>query len=540
MPTLGPTTVADAIAEELSAAGIDRVFGLPGGEVLLLVDAFHRHGIEFTLFRHESNAAMAAIGYGKLTGTVGVVLTTLGPGAANLLLPISNSWLDREPLLAITADIPASWPRTHTHQRLPLLELFEPIVKFRGSLNGLNARFNVRQAIARSSEAPGGPSLLTVSADQAGMPSLEHVSGARPAVVGSLPVGDANAVVSELESRLQAAERPLIVAGIGTQNSNAERLRSWLSNWNLPVAVTPKVKGIVDETRENFVGVVGGMSIDNLMLEAIHDADLAVGFGFDPVESDKLWHADVPILWVLESAQATGILPKDDLLVATHAAVLDQLANRPPPRRWSDPFSEVRSRRRKIYMGSGPGQTGRGIIPLDLVRTLANTFSEETIVTTDVGSHKYLFGQFWPSKLPGTFHMSNGLSGMGYGLPVAIGAKLAHPSCPVLAVVGDGGFSMYSQELETAHRLGANIVVVVLADHSYSLIRHAQQTRGLPRYGVDFLPIDSVQIAEACGIEGTRATTVEELQRAANRAVSAVNGYVIEVAIDPDSWRGLV
>ena len=157
--------------------------------------------------------------------------------------------------------------------------------------------------------------------------------------------------------------------------------------------------------------------------------------------------------------------------------------------------------------------------PGDLIRALSGAVPPETIVTTDVGSHKYLFGQFWPSRHPETFWMSNGLSGMAYGLSAAIGAKLARPDAPVLAAVGDGGFSMNAQELETAERIGAPFVTIVLEDGSYSLIKLAQENRKLEPYRMDFGPIDNVKMAESCGVEALRTSNPDELAAAVRRAV---------------------
>jgi acetolactate synthase-1/2/3 large subunit len=170
--------------------------------------------------------------------------------------------------------------------------------------------------------------------------------------------------------------------------------------------------------------------------------------------------------------------------------------------------------------------------PGDIVRTLASVMPPDTIVTTDVGSHKYLFGQYWPSREPDTFWMSNGLSGMGYGLSAAIGAKLARPGAPVLAAVGDGGFSMNAQELETAERVGAPFVTVVLEDGSYSLIKISQANKKLPPYRTEFGPIDTVKMAEACGVEGLRTTSPDELAAAAKRAVDERRSLVIAVPVD--------
>lgn len=533
-------SVVEAIADELVTAGVDRVFGLPGGEVLALIEAIRSRGIEFVLCRHEADAGLMAAVYGKLSGRVGVVLTTLGPGAANLTLALANSLLDREPLLAISAAIPTSWPLQHTHQRLPLLEMHRPLVKHAEAVNRFSVRPAVRRAIAACLEEPLGPAYLTVTAEEATAPSsAPELTTSEPA---AFPLVASGLAAEAMRQRLAASERPLVLLGLGMRSANAERLRAWLERWNLPVAVTPKVKGLVDETRPNFVGVVGGMSLDALMVEALNHSDMLIGLGFDPVEIDRRWHAELPISWFLESPMATGILPSGDLHLCDHAGLLDELAREDAPRVWDDPFAATRERRQAVATGDGitDDTADDTVPPTEIVRALASIMPANTIVTTDVGSHKYLFGQFWPSREPDTFFMSNGLSGMGYGLPAAIGAKLARPDAPVLAAIGDGGFSMNSQELETAKRYGAEIIVVVLRDNSYSLIRHAQASRGLPHYGVDFAPIDTVRTAEACGFAAARVSSGDELAERVAAAVGRGEGLVVEVPVDVNDYRGLV
>lgn len=536
-------TVAEVVAQELRGAGVDRAFGLPGGEVLVLLDALRRAGVTFTLCRHEAVAGIAAGVYGKLRGTAGVAVATLGPGAANLMLAIANAWLDREPLLAITADLPARWPPSHTHQRLPLQEIYRPLAKLVEPITPIDPHRTVRRAVAAVTDEPQGPAYLTLSAEDAVQPARLLHEESRGVQTITSPV-EARAAAVELTRRLAEAERPLVIVGLGTQPARTEALRRWLRSWQLPVAVTPKVKGIVDERDPSldFVGVVGGMAIDDLLLEAVQRADLLVGFGFDPVEVDKTWHADRPILWVLESMQAAGILPRRDVLLVDHGALLAALDELVPPRRWERPFADVQAERAAIAAGRSRAPR-EGLAPVRIVEALAQVLPAETIVTTDVGSHKYLFGQFWPSREPQTFWMSNGLSGMGYGLAAAIGAKLARPAVPVLAVLGDGGFSMVCQELETARRVGAPVIVLVIADQSYSLIRLGQENRGLPRYGVDFEPIDSVMVARACRCEGVVARTAEELVTAVERALAMTAAgvpFVIEVPLDPEAYRPIV
>jgi acetolactate synthase-1/2/3 large subunit len=530
-------TTAAAVARALADRGVDKAFGLPGGEVLVLIDELRKAGIDFVLMRHEANAGIAAAVYGKLKKQPGVVIATLGPGAANLLLPIASAHLDQEPLLAITAQIPDDFPVSHTHQLLPLLDVFGPVCKFAEKVTCMNAPNTMKHALDACTRRPYGASYVTLSAREAMKPlttggiSLNGQPTARQYVQA-----EARATALTLEAKLSKAERPLVLVGLGIEPDNAGRLRAWLNEWNLPVAVTPKVKGIVDETAANFVGVISGMAADGLMVEALQAADVLIGIGLDPVEVDKTWHAELPIEWLLESANAADRVP-DKVALVNHGNVFDAMVRTPAPRTWAHPFAGIQARRRELLAGS-PSAPGT-MWPGDLIRALSEAAPPETIVTTDVGSHKYLFGQFWPSRHPETFWMSNGLSGMAYGLSAAIGAKLARPEAPVLAAVGDGGFSMNAQELETAERVGAPFVTVVLEDGSYSLIKLAQENRKLEPYRMDFGHIDNVRMAESCGVEALRTANPDELAAAVRRAIQRNTSLVAAVPIHYADYRKL-
>lgn len=531
------TTVAAAAARAIAAAGIDRVFGLPGGEVLVLIDELRKAGVDFVLMRHEANAGLAAAVYGKLRGQTGVTLATLGPGAANLLLPMSNAYLDQEPLLAITAQIPGEFPAQHTHQLLPLHDIFGPVCRDVGAITTENVETVVSHALALCRRRPYSVAYLTLSAREALKPVSAGPSADGPVEAApARPAGDPRAHAEALRAALAAADRPIVVIGLGVDAALAPRLRHWLDAWNLPVAVTPKVKGIVDETRPNFVGVVSGMAADGLLCEALEAADLRIGFGLDPVEVDKLWHAELPMHWVLDAPNACDRVPEGAELV-NHAALIEALiGSGDPPRAWDAPFATFQARRQALLEGtSRPGV----IWPGDVIRALAGAVPPATIVTTDVGSHKYLFGQFWPSRVPETFWMSNGLSGMAYGISAAIGASLARPDQGVLAAVGDGGFSMNAQELETAERVGARFVTVVLEDGSYSLIKLAQENRKLEPYRMDFGPIDTVKMAQACGVDALRTANPAELAWAAGKALAERRNLVIAVPVEYSDYRKL-
>jgi acetolactate synthase I/II/III large subunit len=528
------TSTAAATAKVLADAGIERVFGLPGGEVLVLMDELRRAGVDFVLMRHEANAGIAAAVHGKLRRQPGVVLTTLGPGAANLMLPMSNAYLDLEPLLAISAQIPDDFPASHTHQRLPLHESYGPIARYVEKITGSNVLDVVPQALARCMERPFGVSYLTLSAREA----LNAAANGAARPVATTPPSSAGAreQAATLVSALRGSKRPLIVIGLGVDPGNAAPIRRWLKEWNLPVAVTPKVKGIVDETAASFVGVAGGMAADGVVCDAIAAADLVVGFGLDPVEIDKTWHAERPIHWLLESPNACGVVPAGTALVS-HRALLDALVDERPPAAWPEPFREFQDKRMRMLTDRTP--SSGTMWPGDIIAALASVMPPETIVTTDVGSHKYLFGQYWPSREPETFWMSNGLSGMAYGLSAAIGAKLARPEAPVLAAVGDGGFSMNAQELETAERVGAPFITVVLEDGSYSLIKISQAGKKLEPYRTEFRPIDTVKMAEACGVASLRTSNPDELASAARHAVDRRSSLVIAVPVNDADYPRL-
>ena len=535
-------TVAAATARALADAGIDRVFGLPGGEVLVLMDELRRAGVDFVLMRHEANAGIAAAVYGKLRRQPGVVLATLGPGAANLMLPLSNAYLDQEPLLAISAQLPDDFPPSHTHQLLPLHDMYRPVTRYVAKITAQTVGDVVSRALTACMTRPYGTAYLTLSAREA-LKSIDARQDQGPPRGRRLvPFTSASDCANGLAQILAKARRPLVLIGLGIDLANATRLRTWLDGWNLPVAVTPKVKGIVDETAGNFVGVVSGMAADGLMCDALAASDCLIGFGLDPVEVDKTWHAELPIHWILEAPNVGDLVPPGVELV-DHAQLLDALLAGPAPAAWERPFREFQQKRRDMLNArqeTSRHEDGEATMwPGDIVNALASVLPPETIVTTDVGSHKYLFGQFWPSRLPETFWMSNGLSGMAYGLSAAIGAKLARPDVPVLAVVGDGGFSMNAQELETAERVGAPFITVVLEDGSYSLIKISQQGKRLEPYRVEFGPIDTVKMAQACGVDALRTSNPDELASAAKRAVERQRSLVIGVPVSDADYRKL-
>ncbi|HTS50597.1 MAG TPA: thiamine pyrophosphate-binding protein [Bryobacteraceae bacterium] len=515
-------THAEAMANELAARGVQYVFGLPGGEIVAFIDACRRAGMRFLLTGHEASAAWMAQVVGQITGVPGVCATTLGPGATNLVTAVANAFLDRAPMLAITAQIPASAIDTMTHQRLPLERLFSPITKASFAIEK-NAADLIDRAMNLALEPRPGPVHVSLASDLATTEDIIH-----DRTLAERSKRDDH--LRPISKRLGAAKRPLVLIGLGATPSDASAIRALIGQLQAPFLVTPKVKGIVPEDHPLFAGVASGMAIDRDIVETIRAADLILAIGFDPVECDKTWFADVEVVSIDSVSMAEGRY--QPLEAIGHIAQLVASLS-PDPKPW--PSELLEQRRKAIYREPGQGNS-----PLRLIQELRAIFPRDGIATCDVGSHKLLMGQFWRAYEPGTFFMSNGLSGMGFGVPAAIAAQLVHPKKAVLAVVGDGGMLMMLHDLALIRELALPIIIVVLSDRSLSLIRVSEERRGIKPYGVDFTPPDFAKIAEAFGIPARKAQSIQEARDAVERALTARSALLIDVPIDYREYYDLV
>jgi acetolactate synthase-1/2/3 large subunit len=486
-------THAEVIASTLAERGVPYVFGLPGGEIVAFIEACRRAGIRFMLTGHESSAAWMAQVFGQITGIPGVCASTLGPGATNLVTGVANAFLDRAPMLAITAQIPKSTIETMTHQRLDLQALFAPVTKASISIEQ-NTEGNSARAIESKPKVP----------------------------------------VNEIGKRLAAAQQPLVLIGLGATPSMAPAIRLLIDALQAPFLVTPKAKGIVPEDHPLFLGVASGMAIDGDIVETIRIADLVLAIGFDPVECDKTWFAKTEIVSIDSASMKQGDYRPVEV-VGDIAELLNQLQVQPKP--WPEELAG--SRRAAIRRHPMPS-SAHGLSPLRVIEELRAAFPRDGIVACDVGSHKLAMGQFWRSYEPGTFFMSNGLSGMGFGLPAAIAAQLASPEKRVMAVVGDGGMLMMVHDLTLIRELDLPIVTVVFTDRSLSLIRVSESRKGIEPYGVDFHPPDFVKLAEAFGIAARRVSHITELKSCMAGALEERKPFLIEVQIDHREYYDLV
>jgi acetolactate synthase-1/2/3 large subunit len=523
------STNAEAVAAALADAGVEYSFGLPGGEIVAVLDACRRAGIRFYLTGHEASAAFMAEVTGQLTGVPGVCAATLGPGAMNLLLGLANASLDRGPVLALTASVSTAIAPHYTHQALPLGGIFSQICKTSVTADGRASGDLMAQCLRLASSPPPGPVHFALPSNLA---TQEAAAGTAAMIAPAAGAGTVSAELDAIADACEGASRPLLVAGVGALPRDVPALRRFVDATGMPFVVTPKVKGFVPEDAPGFLGVVSGMALDKIMLETIDCADLLVGVGFDPVECDKTWYVGRRVVNLCRYRTGIG-----DYAPVEHIGdvgeALEALRARLAPRRW--PAALLAERRAAVR--PAPLAPAAGLSPIECVRALREVVPREAVATCDVGSHKYFMGQFWESYEPQTFFMSNGLSAMGYGLPAAIAAKLHAPERPVISVVGDGGMLMMQHNLVFMRQHDVPVVVVCFVDHSLSLIRLGQERRGLPPYGVDFPSPDFVAVAAGYGVDGARIGSIDELKRTTERTLRSRVPFVLQVAIDTREYQ---
>ena len=534
VPKANTTTVAQAMAEVLRRVGTPYVFGLPGGEVVELMNALREADIPFFLTKHENTAAFAAGVTGEILGIPGVCIATIGPGAANMATGVANAWMDRDPLIAITGQIASSRYNTATHQVLDSVAFYKPITKWSAVIHPGSAAETLHKAIrVATSERPGSVH-LTLSSDLAKAEAGARFPTTSPVRTYAGMEAPSQESLTKAKGMISSAARPVIFAGLGVLRANAGaglvRLAERLS---APVIVMPKAKGVIPEDHPLFAGVFEMLG-DKLVLEFGARADLIVACGLDVVEFDKPWNFSAPVVHVDALPNRDEFYPAEVELVGHVATTLSALSEQLTSRRaWTE--REIDSHRRDLL--ELITRAGTGMASHQVVAAARRILPKETVATCDVGVHKFLVGQLWATYAPKSFFMSNGLSAMGYGFPAAMAAQLAWPDKTVIAFLGDGGFAMYMAELETARRLQLPLIVVVLCDGSLSLIAMSQERRAFPHNAVDFANPDITKVAEAFGAQGKLCETVSEVEKAITLARTNRRLTVLQAIVDPGPYR---
>ena len=440
----------------------------------------------------------------------------------------------------LKAFVPTDLSPILPHQRVDLEELFHPITKWSHTLTGLHTAAAVQRALDLTTHGRPGPVYLSLPSDVARQPDRTG----DPAAVSPSPhvprvaTGDLNRA-----SRMIAeASRPLAIVGIGVDPTKVQpALLRWVEATGIPIATTPKAKGLVPEDHPLFVATGTGMAGDALFVELLRETDLLIGIGFDPVEAIRVFYTERPLLSIAEYSLADRRFAPEFELVGDSCATLDALRGLAMGRHaWRPEDLAAFRQRLATFLTPPTSQCGSGLSPARVIDRLRALAPRDTILTVDTGAHKLLAGQVWPSYEPQSYLVSHGLSTMGFALPAAVAAKLEHPGRPVVALTGDGGLAMVLSELETAARLRLAIPVVVLSDRSLHLIRMHQERKGFSASGVDFQPIDFAGIAMGFGAQGIRAATWGEFTEAVTNALKADQPTVVEVPIDPSDYNTML
>jgi acetolactate synthase-1/2/3 large subunit len=532
---------ADVLAATLRDAGVERMFGLPGGEILAFVEAARQVGIEFVLTRHEAVAALMADVTGQMSQRPGVCVSTLGPGAMNLTLGVANAWLDRSPMLAITATTAEAARPYATHQQLDLNAVFRPFTKDTITLDGVDTAAKVRRAWRIALSPRPGPVHLALPSDVA---TREERQALNPSAIALEPdplPAPSRKALDRMAARIGRARRPILILGLDLDPRTTPAIvRRFVDALGVPVFVTPKAKGILPEDHPQFLGVCGGLAADGVVLEFFKRSDLLVGVGFEPVESDKLWHHTMKLVSIGPVSIAAGdYRPALEVTGDVAQSLASLLAARFGPFDWTDADRAAFRADLERTLNDNPAPSD-GLSPLAVTRCLRDLFPPDTIVSTDVGSIKLIVSQAWRSTVPLTFLESNGLSSMGYALPAAMAAKFLTPDRPVLCTIGDGGYSMVFADIETAVRHRLRFVTVVYNDSALSLIQVAQERKGYPDYGVRYGEVDFAAASAALGAWSRRVRTIPELQAAVEEGVRHNGPAVVEAMIDPAEYRAHV
>ena len=539
---------ADLIVATLKAAGIDRGFGIPSGNVLPLMEAMRKGGVDFVLTAHEGSAGFAADVTGRMTGRPGLAIATLGPGATNLATGIGCAYLDRSPMIAITCNLNTDQLGRRIQMWIDHHALFAPITKATFRLEEGRIAETVSAAIALALSEPKGPVHLDLPEDVALAPAKEGPPPPPMAVRSLAPPGDA--AVARAADLIAAAKRPVAVIGASAMRlADPGLLRRLIERHDLPFATTTMAKGMIDEDHPLAVGCIE-RACRQLQRRFLRAADLIVGIGYDTVEVEyEAWIGDVPLLHIdIEPAdvapgvklvhQVCGDL---DTALAPLAA-LTKVGNGPSGNAsrangWT--AAVLDEHRRAFHRALRPASSAfTAHAAIDAVRQV---LPRDGILSFDVGAHTHQIASQWTAHAPKTFHITNGWSSMGFGLPGAIAAKLARPDLPVVCLIGDGCFQMTCGEVAVAKRLGLALPIVVLDDRWLALIKLKQIRRQFPLYGTALQEEDYREPpAHYFGVPARGVRSADALAAAVTAALAADGPTVIEAVVDSDHYMDTV
>lgn len=524
---------SDLFVKALENEGVEYIFGVPGEENLDMLDSLSRSSIQLILTRHEQAAGFMAATYGRLTGKAGVCLSTLGPGATNLVTAAAYAQLGGMPIVMITGQKPIKTSKQGQFQIIDVVDMMGPLTKYtRQIASGANIPPRVREAFRLAEEERPGATHLELPEDIAREQTDE------PLLAASLvrrPIAEEKAVRAAVE-RIEQARRPLLVIGAAANRKMTCRmLRRLVEHTGIPFVTTQMGKGVVDENHSLFLGNAA-LSADDDIHGAIESADLIINVGHDVIEKPPFFmkRNGVAVIHVnfFTASVDPVYFPQLEVVgdIANSVWQITERVTRQP--HWDfTKFLDVKEACQTRSM-LGADEARLPIYPQRLVAEVRRVMPDDGILALDNGIYKIWFARNYKAAGPNTVLLDNALASMGAGLPSAIAARLVYPDRRIMAICGDGGFMMNSQELETAVRLKQNLVVLVLRDDAYGMIRWKQAQMGFANFGLEFGNPDFVKYAQSYGAHGHRIESIDQLGRRMEECHRAPGVHVIDVPMD--------
>lgn len=532
-----PLTVAEMFVRALEHEGVEYVFGIPGEENLELVNALEQsEKIKVVLVRHEQGAAFMADVYGRLTGKAGVCFSTLGPGATNLITGVADANGDGAPLVAVTAQVSTAKMHLTSHQYLDLESLFRPITKrTKMIMRPESVNEIVRLAFKYAESERPGATHICIPEDVAREQVPEGVASRLLKRPASCKEWAEEEVLEQAAAEIARAENPVVLVGHSAVRAGASKaLTDFAGQLKIPVVNTMMAKGMIPWKNQYSMWTVGIPQEDytNLILE---QADLVIAVGYDIVELAPVkwnWDGNRRILHIdSRPAHVNKLYQPDTEVVGDISGSLWRLALKCTPKEEPEAALKIKDMLVKEYE-QWREDVSFPVKPQKLLYDIRRIMGPDDIVISDVGAHKMWISRHYNCYKPNTCIISNGFASMGIAVPGAVAAKLVYPQRRVLAIAGDGGFMMNCQEMETAVRLGVPIVVLILNDGSYGLIKWKQEDRFGFHCGVDFGNPDFAAMARSMGVEGFRLEKPQDLIPTLEKAFHAGKPAIIDCPVD--------
>lgn len=530
-------TASDLFVKCLENEGVRYIFGLPGEENLDFVQALRTSSINFVVTRHEQGAAFMADVYGRLTGRAGVCLATLGPGATNLITGVADANMDRAPLVAITGQADMRNEHKESHQYIDVVQAFKPITKWNTRVIHEEVIPEVvRKAFRVAELEKPGATHIELSEAIAGR-DLEENTTLKPLKAGPPPVSHAHPSHYEKAIELiKKSSKVIILAGNGVIRAKAsDSLVKFAEKNNISVANTFMAKGAMPARNDLFIATIGLQKKD-FAICGFDQAELIITVGYDFAEyAPKFWNEEnnKHIIHIdSQPAEVDAFYSPDVELIGDIKATLDELTTLTGFKK-EFPYLEILKKIHQEEYRVHKDSTAFPIKPQKILYDLRHALADEDIVLSDVGMHKIWTARIYPAYKPNTVLISNGFATMGISLPGAVAAKLVHPERKVVAVMGDGGFLMNSQEIETAKRLGLAFVILIFNDSKYGMIEWKQiNYYGGPSFAMDFKNPDFIKYAESFGCTGLRVNSAEELLPTLKKALAMNDVVIVDVPVD--------